>query len=290
MDEIFQIAGGSVLGKAHYRVKQNNQDSFSFRVGENGIIAVVCDGCGDKTSEHNDFGAKLGVRLIASSIENQAALLLAKYPSEVLLKATQTQWEAFFEKIRQDILAKMRVIALEMGGNFTETVINYFLFTTVGVLVTPMVTVSFSVGDGLVIVNGRQIVIGPFPNNQPPYLGYAFLDPTQVNMSSDLLKFTLHTILRTSELDSFLIGTDGVLSLIRAADAKIPGREELVGSIDQFWTNDHFFTNPFNVTRRLTILNGEKRMIDWDRKEVDVQPGILEDDTTLIVCRREKQT
>jgi len=286
MNDTFQIAGGSVLGKAHLRVKQNNQDGLFYQIETNNIIAVVCDGCGEKTSEHNDFGAKLGVRLVATSISNQLAQLQARTPPEALLKATPAQWEAFFEKIRQDILAKMRVIALEMGGNFTETILNYFLFTVVGFLAMPTVSIGFSVGDGLIIVNGEQKIIGPFPNNQPPYLGYSLLESKQITLNPNLLRFELHQILLTSELNTFLIGTDGVMSLVRAADAKIPGKEEVVGPIEQFWLNDSFFTNRFAISRRLTVINGEKRQIDWENRAVDVLPGLLEDDTSLIVCRR----
>jgi hypothetical protein len=84
--------------------------------------------------------------------------------------------------------------------------------------------------------------------------------------------------LPTAELDHFLLGSDGLLDLRRAAETPIPNGEGVVGPLSQFWTEGRFFKNADNVRRRLRIINGG---VDAGPKD-----GLLTDDTTLVVGRR----
>ena len=141
-----------------------------------------------------------------------------------------------------------------MDGEFKRTIGDYFLFTIVGALILPEVTAIFSIGDGIIGINERLIEIGPFPNNQPPYSAYSLLDQSLTGFSPDELRFTVHSVTPTNEVQTVLIGTDGVMDLSRAFP------------LNQFWENDLYFKNPDAVRRRLALINKESIKIDWEKK------------------------
>jgi hypothetical protein len=154
-----------------------------------------------------------------------------------------------------------------MGECLAATVEELFLFTVVGAVVTERLGVVFAVGDGVIAVNGEARVLS-FPGNAPPYLGYGLLGPGPA--------FVVLAERPTAEVDSILIGTDGLASLM---GAEAP-------PLRRFWTDDLYFRNPAALTRRLTVANRPQARIDWDRRRVERTPGLLPDDTSLIVLRR----
>ena len=92
----------------------------------------------------------------------------------------------------------------------------------------------------------------------------------------------------TKEISSLLIGSDGLENLILAAENNIPGKNEKVGPINQFWEDDRYFKNPDMIRRRLTLVNRTITKTDWDNRKILKEHGLLPDDTTLIVIRRKK--
>jgi hypothetical protein len=54
---------------------------------------------------------------------------------------------------------------------------------------------------------------------------------------------------------------------------------DVVGPLDQFYRQDRYFANPELISRRLKLISR-----DWPMS--NPQPGLLHDDTTLIVGRR----
>jgi hypothetical protein len=265
----FQIAGGSVAGQAHRVAIRNNQDALCWSAQEDGLAAVVCDGCG--SGRHSEVGAQLGARLVV-----QAAMRRWHAPLEAA---------DLLEEVRREVLAHLRVLANAMsrkgsadgdpgGLDFAQSVKEYFLFTIVGVLVRRGRATNFSIGDGLWAVNGEVHRLGPFPENEPPYLGYALLGPRAVRGFEEDHGFEIQASLREEELDSLLLGTDGALDLEEKAERRLHGREEQVRPLSQFWTEDRFFENPDMVRRRLAVI------------QRGPQGGLLADDTTLVVIRR----
>ncbi len=243
MDMPFEIAGGSVAGRAHVAAGRNNQDAFFWTTTASGLVAVVCDGCSG--GPHSEVGAKVGARLIA-----QAAARLCDSKLSV---------EELVERVRADVLARLRLLATEMGSeSFARTVTEYFLFTVVGLMVTRSSATTFSIGDGLVVVNGTRHKLGPFPNNEPPYLGYGLLAPGPV--------FKVHASVPTDDLDLLVLGTDGAFDL----DSPDDGR-----AIEVLSSDDRTFRNTDMVRRRLTVMRNRQR-------------GLLADDTTLVVVRRKR--
>ena len=251
----FEIAGGSVTGRAHVAAGRNNQDAFCWASDADGLVAVVCDGC--SSGPHSEVGAQVGARLLA-----QTATRLLRSNLDVA---------DLLEQVRQDVLASLRGLAREMSvdaATFSRTVADHFLFTIVGALITARGATTFSLGDGVVVINGERTQLGPFPKNEPPYLGYALL-PGALELS-----FNVHRSLEASEVQSLVLGTDGAVELEAVAERPIHGREEAVGPLSQFWSDDRFFKNPDMVRRRLAVLNRGPR------------GGLLSDDTTLVVIRR----
>jgi serine/threonine protein phosphatase PrpC len=235
----FDIAGGSVAGRAHAAAGRNNQDAFCWSTSEAGIVAVVCDGC--SSEPHSEVGAKVGARLVAHAA---ARLCGAKLGADDLL-----------ERVRLDVLARLRLLATEMGSEtFQRTVAEYLLFTVVGVVVTATSATTFSMGDGLVSMNGTRRILGPFPNNEPPYLGYGLLSRGP--------SFEIHGSVPTDELERLVLATDG------ASDF------ETDEPLETMCDDDRIFRNPDMVRRRLTVMRQRQRG--------------LTDDTTLIFVRRRR--
>jgi hypothetical protein len=272
MKNQFELAGGSVIGREHLRVGKNNQDAYGWQVAESGAIAVVCDGCG--SGKHSEVGAKLGTRMI---IETMHRVL-----KDDLDWANDQVWQT----MQQQWLTQLQDVAMMLGGDRTQAVQDYLLFTIAGVVITPRLTAVFALGDGVIAINDQVMRLGPFANNAPPYLGYGLLDKQTLESSSlKVLQF-----LPTAEVQSVLIGSDGVSDLIQGAEQFLPGRSETVGDIAQCWQDDRYFRNPDQVRRRLALINREMTTFDPKSQQCLRQSGLLPDDTTLIVIRRKEDT
>ncbi len=281
MKERFEIAFGSITGKDHRWSGRNNQDAYYYLVNEEVIVAIVCDGCSE--SRHSEVGAKLGARLIGEGVRQN----FNRYQEALRFTGTEEVWSRFLERVRRDVLAELRILALAMGEGLSETVSDYFLFTVVGAVVTREESVIFSLGDGVYIVNGEITRLGPFPANEPPYFAYnGLVDSSVGNEHPELLNLSVQKIIPTPEVKNLLIGTDGVAGLIDVSEQNLPGKEEKVGPISQFWTDDRFFQNWDMVRRRLSLINRELARPIWQERRIVKEGGLLPDDTTLVVIRK----
>ncbi|MBX7221744.1 MAG: protein phosphatase 2C domain-containing protein [Blastocatellia bacterium] len=279
MKSMFESASGTIIGFSHLQAGKNNQDAF-FLISENRFtVAVACDGC--SSGVHSEVGAALGARLVATQVERT---LLRQF-NGTGKKPIQLTVD-ILERIRLDVLAEVRVLVNAMGGSFSQTVSDYFLFTVVGVVVTPALTTIFSLGDGFVSINGDVESLGPFPGNAPPYLGYGLTGSSLEETNPDGLKFRIVRQLPTEVVKSVVIGTDGVADLLQLAEKQLPGKTEPVGPVSQFWEEDRYFENPDALRRRLAQINTEFRRPDWENRRMERQAGLLQDDTTLVVLRR----
>lgn len=265
----FELAGGSITGREHSRLGKNNQDAFAWYRNDHCLIAIVSDGCG--SGAHSEVGAKLGVRLTIASIQQS------------LQEDDQSlNHQAGWERLQNRLLAQLQRIAEQLGGELEQTVQNYLLFTIVGVVITSETTTCFAVGDGVFVINGQVCHLGPFPGNAPPYLAYGLLNqPGYGFQLKPVQQFPIH------DLESLLIGSDGVSDLIQVANQTLPGRSERVGSITQFWQDDRYFRNPDQVRRHLSLINREAITLDTLTQQLLKHPGLLPDDTTLITIRKE---
>lgn len=222
----FEAAAGSIVGTAHLHAGRNGQDGFAIHRQGDTTVAVVTDGCGSAT--HSEVGAKIGAAIVAREVAKD------------------------FLHAPAAILDQLRAIAAALGDDIERVVNDYLLFTIVGVVVTPAETIVFSAGDGLFAINGRERVLGPYPGNAPPYLGYALLD-------GEVPSFIIEQCVPTEQVRTILIATDGAA---RLAD-----------SLEPFWSDETVFRNPDAVRRKLFRLTRRGS-------------AVLDDDTTIVVLRR----
>lgn len=248
----FEYAFGSIIGRNHVLAGKNNQDAYGITSNEKFMIAVVCDGCG--SGKHSEVGAKLGARLVVNAIADLLNQNLAISEAE------------FWNTVKINLLQKLKDLVTLIDSDM-EFVNDHLLFTIVGTVITDLETVTFSMGDGAIAINGELTQIPAYPNNAPPYLAYGLYKP-------DAIDFEIRDRLPTSELKSLLIATDGIDDLIKVED------------IHQFWQSDHYFRNPDAIRRKLAMLNREETKPDWQKRELIKRSGVLSDDTTLVVIRR----
>lgn len=269
----YKIASGSIQGMSHRLVGKNNQDSCDWFNSENLAAAVVCDGCSG--GKHSEVGSKLVSRLMLKEL-----ITLKRKPNSKDL-----------EYIRQNILSQIRVLANAMGGNFSQVVNDYFLATLLGFIITSDGAVIFGLGDGVIFANGEEIKTDISTNNQPPYFGYDLLDSSLLKNSPEILKIRILKEFSADELDSILIGTDGVNDFIRAEEKNMPGKSDLVGSISQFWQDEKFIKNPDNIRRKLFLANKDAVKYLRDKYDhiikIEKESGLLPDDTTIVVAKRQ---
>lgn len=271
MRTTFQIAQGTVAGTEHTRVGKNNQDALCVRADDERLVVVVCDGCSSGTtgSSHNEIGAQIGAQIVATE----------------LWYAVSEEPELNWRLVRRNTVEALRKIVSSAGGlpggdagtglSRSALVSDMFLFTIVAACITPRYATFAAIGDGTLYVNGERIKLGPFPNNAPPYIGYALVESA---IDPKLLEFDELMSMSTERLQSFLIGTDGAADLAAAWERVLPtGRP--VGVIERLWEEDRFFNNPDMLRRHLTLVNG-----GVDRRH----PGHLKDDTTIVVGRRSR--
>lgn len=275
MKGLIQIAGGSIRGRDHVFGDKPNHDAFCWHQTKDFTVAVVCDGCG--SGNHSEVGAKLGARIAVQAIsDNLKRFSFAECKSFIL------------EQAKQDIISQLRVLARSMSGSFSEVVMNYFLFTIVGTIITKQGIVVFSIGDGVTLVNGERINATYIPDasNAPPYIAYwltgsgMFEQAAMTHLSFKYVSIEWH------EFDSILIGSDGVQDFIDAETLNLPGKDKPVGPVSQFWTENKHFENPDMIRRRLFLTNSAGQKINWEGKKIERWRGLLPDDTTLIVVKK----
>ncbi len=250
----FEYACGSIIGRNHVLAGKNNQDALRIVLRDQFMTAVVCDGCG--SGKHSEVGAKLGARMVTDAIADLVNQDLAISEPE------------FWNIVKTNLLQKLKDFVVLSNGDL-EFVNDYLLFTIVGAVITPSETVTFSMGDGAIAVNGKLTQIPAYPDNAPPYLTYGVYKP-------DAVEFEIRDRLPTSELESLLIATDGIDDLVKVED------------INQFWQEDRYFKNPDVLRRKLAMLNREEIKPDWNKRELVKRSGLLSDDTTLIAIRKAK--
>jgi hypothetical protein len=231
-------------------------------------VAVVCDGCG--SGEHSEVGAwitaEIAVKQTLLNILREQALFRPETAHMGL------------DKVRRSVLAQLGVLADMAGSSLSRAVSTYLLSTILGVILTEEDTLIFGAADGIFFVNGSRNDI--LKDNQPPYLAYNLTDSGQ----KPALDF--HYYMRTRDVNSVLLGTDGAVALADAADKKIPGKDERVGPICQFWQQDRYFKNAFAIGHRLNLVNRDSLAVDYEAKAVREEYGPLTDDTTIFVLRR----
>ncbi len=273
---IIDIASASVAGMEHIQpgmpTNRNNQDAVAIRYAPGkGAVAIVCDGCGSKGN--SELGAMLGARYLAQQ--------LFSWDVE---KGTFSSMPVDWEFVARDLINALCRLARTLGSDIRETIIESFLFTITGFMITPEWTHVFHFGDGVEIVNDEVTVLGPFlkdppPHlvNAPPYVMYREIGSEIFDLDPSLRHFQVRQF-PTSEIRTVGIGSDGVADLAKAEEKEFPGTSTKIGPLMQVF-DDPFFANPDHLRRHLAKAN---RVTVQDGK---IRRGLLEDDTTLALAR-----
>lgn len=267
----FFVTGGTVTGYAHRQAGRNNQDGFFMAEDAENFSAVVCDGC--SSARDSEVGAKLIARFAAGEILRLMKRGCAVSGSEIL------------KELQNSIVDYLK----NLTGYFPDPLSadDMFLATIVGVVMNEFSTTVFSLGDGVISLNGNVEIIDE--NNAPNYLAY-LTHPGNYKIDEEKIAFVVRQEIATDEAQTIIIATDGAKELAQKADREICvlGKPELVKGLNQFEQEVRYMKNPTLLQKRLFQLNAERVMIDWEKKEVKKFEGILSDDTTIVLIKRKE--
>ena len=277
----FQFASGSVPGRHHLGhhpnlVGLNNQDSMGMRVTDDYAILVVSDGCG--AGDHSEVGSNILTRITLNAFE---MLLRTPFGCDPF----SGMWCGIaFNEIRDRLRSVASVICdRETFSSRDFFYRQHFLATLMVAVVTPKETAVLSIGDGVYAVNGDVTELDPGAGNMPAYIAYGLMADIQAPLGSH--NFTVLECLPTCNVDSLLIGTDGIGDLIAKENEHLPGNpSKKAGPLSWFWSTKAFKTS-VRVHQRLRLINREVAR-ERPGGGIEIHRGLLPDDTTLISMRR----
>lgn len=296
MEQPWELISATTIG-SHHRdelVPHNGQDALFYHYDPmtgNGL-AVVADGCG--SAEFSEVGAHLGVRLLADLWDRQGrqAPGYHRYPWGFISPRSQDFLVALIDPLVKELRAALLPFGdINAQNRLRNAIENYGFFTLNGVVWNSEAMVFFCIGDGVTIINDEAIVIEPpreegWPENAPKYVGYSVLNPSLP------VELRYYRVFPAKYVQSFVVASDGFGPLLDAADTLLPGQRRTFGPINQLWTDDKYFTNPSRLQNVLGLsgrtMKKLKRGPDGPMAEISTFLGLLDDDTTMIVGRRQQ--
>lgn len=151
-----RVRAGSVIGRDHFLLAKNSQDSFVIRQIENEgselLVGVIADGCG--SARRSELGAHLVTSFLAE------ALVRGDEPEHL-----GSRFEFAAISLR-DFLANMSSY-WSKPAEFTR---EHLLATVIGFISDGKKVLIFSRGDGYVFLGETALMLDE--NNQPNYLAY----------------------------------------------------------------------------------------------------------------------
>ena len=232
----------SVTGARHLRVARNGQDAAAAASGPGWAAAAVCDGC--SAGAYSEVGARLG-----------AAIAVAALARRLAEGGSGDVWA----DVQAEVIAALAALADRMGEDRVRAVVDHFLFTIVAVAATRDAASVWAIGDGAYSFGGATRVLGPFADNQPPYLGYALL--------GDAPRAHVETAPAGTQIVA--VATDGAL--------------DLAGDVARF-AQPRYLDHADRARRELSVLARGREVIEWDERRV-VRTAELQDDCAVAVVR-----
>lgn len=239
-----EIACGSVAGALHRRLGRPNQDAAHVVQTPHGTAIAVCDGCG--SGARSEIGAAVGARLWTAAIAEQLA----------------TGAPVDFAAIAATVLERLAVVAAALGER-AEVTRDHLLFTSLCAAITDDELVVAAIGDGVIGLGDEVVVLGPFADNQPPYLTEAWFGVTHPPVVWRRLR---------RDVGSVMLATDGAVPISRDGFADLTAADVL-------------YRNRVALTRRLGLLADDRIEIDWDAHRTVRHAALLDDDTTVVLAR-----
>lgn len=235
----------TVIGASHMRLARNGQDAAAAASGPGWAAAVVCDGC--SAGAFSEVGARLGAALVVAALARRLA------------DAPESGHHGLWTAVQADVIRALAALVDRMGADRVQTVVDHFLFTIVAVAATREATTVLAIGDGAYSFGDRTHALGPFADNQPPYLGYALLGDTPVAR--------VETAPAGTRIVA--IATDGMLDLKAGLAA---------------YAQPRYLEHADRARRELAVLARGREIIDWDERRV-TRTAELHDDCAIAVVR-----
>ena len=244
-----RAATAAVTGAHHRRTGRNGQDAAAAwtgvvaGTGEAAGAVVVCDGCSAGAS--SEVGARLGAELVIAAAARELA--------------GGARPPAIWPAVHDHVLGALDRLAAAMPGDRARVIHEHFLFTIVAAAYRGDEVVVWAIGDGAYAIGGRARVLGPFPENQPPYLAYALLGAAAAP----------HLELADARCGSVLVATDGPAEV----------------GLGAFGGVERYLRNPDALRRHLAVLARGDEQIDWDGRRVARSAAALQDDGAIALLR-----
>jgi hypothetical protein len=168
------------------------------------------------------------------------------------------------DELLHALLGFIKSVSAQMPGkeDFKDFIYNYFLFTVIGFVIKKEQTHIFTAGDGFVMINDDRNSIEQ--DNRPDYIACNILEESDISFDV--------TEIPTDSLVRLMIGSDGILEALSSAGRKLHDGGRIL-SADEMAAETSFFGNPVALPKYLCLLESTG--------------GVLYDDTTLVVVRRE---
>jgi len=230
-------ACAAVTGARHLRVGRNGQDAAAVWVGDDCGAIVVCDGC--SAGAYSELGARLASQLIVAKLANREV------------------GEATWNEIREELASEIGRIVERMPGDRVAALHDHFLFTIVAAAWRGDAVAMWALGDGAYAFGDRVRTLGPFEENQPPYLAYDLLG----------MRHPAHFVLTDRSCGSVMVATDGI------ADIGF----DFVGDID--------LAHPDALRRHLAVRARGTERVNWDARRIERRPATLQDDGAIAIAR-----
>jgi hypothetical protein len=237
----------TVTGARHLRMARNGQDGAAIWTAGDTAVAVVCDGC--SAGSNSEVGARLGATLFARTLGAR------------LVAGDAVSAPATWDRVRAEVTGVLAALLERVPGDRAAAVREYFLFTVVAAAATSDGAAVWAIGDGAYCFGEATCSLGPFADNEPPYLAYDLLgDPAPA-----------HFELAPPGTGTIVIATDGAL--------------ELEHGISPF-ASERYHEHPDRLRRTLSVLARGTDRIDWDERRVVRTPAVLQDDCAIGIVRR----
>lgn len=248
-----RAAAAAVAGAHHRRTGRNGQDAAATWISDaaDAGVAVVCDGC--SAGAYSEVGARLGAELVIAAASRELAR--GGRPGAI--------WPA----VQEHVAGALGRLAAAMPGDRVRIVHEHFLFTIIAAACAGGEVAVWALGDGAYALGDRVRVLGPFPENQPPYLAYTLLGDAP----------RPHLEVADARCGAVAVATDGTAEV---------GLETL-GVLGAISAPAALVRNPDALRRRLAILARADERIDWDTRRIDRRPAALQDDGALALLRWE---
>lgn len=237
LELMYAVAAGSVVGCEHRRCYRNNQDAVHWHSEPRVLVTAVADGC--SSGRHNELGALLTVRWLTGSLPH------GWEPS------VRSDLSSFVHTVNKGLQTYLRLVGQFLEADpslWTLCVHDCFLATYLCAVVHSDGFFVFGVGDGVISVNGEVVVLDSGQNNAPDYVGYSLVDS-----GARALKPMIHASGETRELDTLLIGTDGLEDVLNQSSVLLKDGRPL-GDLTQFERDARYLTNPSLLQKRLNVI------------------------------------